>query len=58
MPHLRIETNVSKDAVPKDLPKELCKLIAKLLGKPESVRILFYGINQITYPSLCSSIAV
>lgn len=40
MPHLRIETNVAKDAVPKELPKELCKLIAKLLGKPESVRML------------------
>ncbi|XP_037031105.1 macrophage migration inhibitory factor-like [Bradysia coprophila] len=36
MPHLRIETNVSKDAVPKELPQELSKLIAKLLGKPES----------------------
>lgn len=58
MPHLRIETNVSKDAVPKELPQELCKLIAKLLGKPESVRklIIFINKNRILlfdFPQYC-----
>jgi len=34
MPHLRIETNVSRAQVPKDLAKTLCQVISSSLGKP------------------------
>lgn len=37
MPHLRIETNVPQEKIPKDLPQQLCAVVAKSLGKPINV---------------------
>jgi len=37
MPHFRLETNVSKSKVSKELLKKLSAAVAKTLGKPESV---------------------
>lgn len=41
MPHLRIETNVSKDKVPDDFPQKTCAVLAKAIGKPVNVSQLF-----------------
>ena len=37
MPHLRLDTNVSKDKIPKDFAKELVSVLAETLGKAEEV---------------------
>ncbi len=44
MPHLRIETNVARANVPKDLAKQLCSVISTSLGKPLNVNFSIFVV--------------
>lgn len=48
MPHLRIETNLSKSEIPEKFAQKTCSVVAQCLGKPLNVgAILFYICTKI-----------
>jgi len=54
MPHLRFETNVPKDKIPKEFPRELNRVLAQTLGKPEEVSSLLLHTIFIVLKNLTS----